>query len=265
MIQFTSTFTKTGKDKRSELIALLVSLLFSLVFLGAFALFYEAEPEEEIRRTSTSIQLLAPDEVPPAERPQDPNDKFRIVPEHFADVDFENWQYGSYKFGRRNLEVTLADAVYELASKEGGGGETFSLSDVLYADVTGDGKPEAIVNLSHVSCGGSCDGGSDLFYIYQSSKKGFRKIWEYETGSRAYGCGLKSLTVMERQVALEMFGHCWEPASSFEGSGKFMVRDVTRAVFYFNGKRFVKRLTEVTAAPIRDLRYYTPEVHIGEY
>ena len=264
MIQCISTFTKIGKDKRSELIALLVSLLFSFVFLGAFALFYEAEPEEQIRCTSTLIPP-ARDEVPQAKKVQDPNDKFRIVPEAFADVDFRNWQYGPYKFGGRNLEVTLADGQYELPFRGGPAGETFSLNDVLYADVTGDGNPEAIVNLSHVSCGGSCDGGSDLFYIYQSSKRGLRKIWEYETGTAAYGCSLKSLTVMGQLIILEMFGHCWEPASSFEGSGKFMVRDVTRAVFYFNGKRFVKRLTEVTAAPIRDSRSYTPEVHIHEY
>jgi hypothetical protein len=133
---------------------------------------------------------------------------------------------------------------------------------VVYTDVTGDGKPDAIVNLSHVQCSGSCDGGSDLFFIYESSDRGLRTIWEYETGSMAYGCGLKSVTLENKQIVVEMFGQCWGPVSSFTTSGKFMVRDVTRSVFHFNGKRFVKHSTEVTAAPVRDLRSYTPELHI---
>jgi hypothetical protein len=78
----------------------------------------------------------------------------------------------------------------------------------------------------------------------------------------AYGCGLKSFTVMNEEISLEMFGHCWEPAGSFELSGKFIVRDLTRAVFHYNGRRFVKKLTEITAAPAKDLRNYTPEVYI---
>ncbi|HJU91891.1 MAG TPA: hypothetical protein VJ656_03060 [Pyrinomonadaceae bacterium] len=219
-----------------------------------FASLFEHEPLEDIACTANPTPPVHA-EVTQATEPEDPNDKFRIIPEEFAQVDFGNWQYGP---------VALVQGEYESAWKEGGG-ETFSLKDVFYTDVTGDGKPEAIVNLSYLQCGGSCDGGSDLFYVYQKSKTGVRKIWTYETGSMAYGCGLKSFTIRKKQIAIEMFGHCWESASSFETSGKFMVRDVTRSVFHFNGKRFVKRLTEVTAAPIRDVKNYTPEVNIHEY
>ena len=249
-----------GNEKQAELIGLGISLLFSLVFLALFALFYEHEPVNVIACGPTPIPIPQA-EVVPVQKPPDPNDKFRVIPENFADVDFANWQYGQYRFGGNNLDLTLAHGKYELASKEGGG-ETFSLIGVVYTDVTGDGKPEAIVNLSHVQCGGSCDGGSDLFYIYQSRDSGLRTIWEYETGSMAYGCGLKSVTLTNKQIVIEMFGQCWEPASSFATSGKFMVRDVTHSVFRFNGKRFVKRSTEVTAAPVRDLRSYNAELHI---
>ena len=196
------------------------------------------------------------------EKPKDPNDKFRVVPENFAHVDFENWRYGRYRFGRAKLDLILKDG--ELVIPHKGGGETFSLSEVLYTDVTGDGEPEAIVNLLHVQCSVSCDGGSELFYIYQNTKNGLRKIWEYETGCKAYGCGLKSLVVLKQILILEMFGHCWEPASSFEGPGKFMVRDVTRSIFEFNGSRFVKHRTEIQASPVKDLRSYTPTVHIPQ-
>ena len=251
---------RIGRDKRAELIALLVSLLSSLFVVTLFALLYEPPTVPVIARGPMPV-LTAHAEVAQAEKPLDPNDRFRVVPENFAEVDFENWQYGRYRFGGSDLDLTLAHGQYESAWK-GGGGETFFLDDVLYSDLTGDGKPEAIVNLSHLQCGGSCDGGSELFYIYQSSKRGLRVIWQYESGGMAYGCGLKSITLTKKQIVMEMFGQCWEPASSFTTSGKFMVRDVTRSVFHFNGKRFVKRSTEVTAAPVRNLRSYNPEVHI---
>ena len=239
--------------------ALLVSLLFSLIFLASFALLYEPEPVHVLASGPTPPPIPHT-EVAQVEKPPDSNDKFRVSPGNFAGVDFANWQYGRYRFGGGDVDVTLAHGRCESGKEKGG--ETFSLIGVVYTDLTGDGKPEAIVNLSHVQCGGSCDGGSDLFYIYQSSDKGLRTIWEYETGSMAYGCGLKSVTLTNKQIVVEMFGQCWEPASSFTTSGKFIVRDVTRSVFHFNGKRFVKHLTEVTAAPVRDLRSYTPEVHI---
>lgn len=263
MILFTSTFTKTGKDERSELIALLVAILFSLGFLGAFALWYEPEVEEEVWCTAIPVPP-ARAEVPKLQEPPDPNGKFRLAPETFADVDFANFEYGAYELGEENFYVTLTYGEYTLPWKEGGGGDTFDLKDVFYTDVTGDGKPEAIVILTHVQCGGSCDGGSHLFYVYQSGKRGFRRIWMYATGSTAYGCGLKSMTVTNKTIELEMFGQCWKPASSFETSGKFMVRDLTRSEFKFNGRRFVKRSTKVTAAPVQDVKNYTADIHIQE-
>lgn len=254
---------RTGlKDGRSDLIALLVSVLFSLVFLTSFALSYQpSKPQPHVLLASgpppKPVEVLQP---PPAR--QDPNEKFRVVPENFADADFRNWSYGRYRFWGKRLTLSLSQGQVVHEWKEGGGGETFLLTDVFYTDLTGDGKPEAIVMLSHVECGGSCDGGSDLFYIYENRNGTVRRIWEYETGSMANGCGLKSFTVTNKQIAVEMFGHCWEPASSFDISGKYIVRDLTRAVFHFNGRRFVKKLTEITAAPAKELRNYRPEVHI---
>lgn len=250
--------------KRSELIALSFSILFSSIFLCSFALFYKPAPKAFAHcptpPTPTPVnntKVVKPDE------PKDPNDQFRVVPENFAQINFNNWRYGRYRFGGAKLDLVLTAGRQVIPHKEGGG-ETFSLKDVLYADVTGDGKPEAIVNLSHVQCGGSCDGGSNLFYVYQSSKNGLRKIWEYETGGMAYGCGLKSITVLKKMIVLEMFGQCWAPASSFAGSGKFMVRDVTQSVFVFNGKHFLQHRMGITASAAKDVKNYTPTVHIQQ-
>jgi hypothetical protein len=77
-----------------------------------------------------------------------------------------------YRFSyERTINVTLKNGEYEYDFNESRG--WFSLRDVYYVDVTGDQIPDAIVNLSHVEWGtGSCDGGSDLFFIYSKTQKG---------------------------------------------------------------------------------------------
>lgn len=250
-------------DKRSEVTALLVSLLSSAIFLMWFASRFEPEqPEPRVIISCAPSPTTALSEVKQPEAPNDPNERFRLMPGNFVSADFANWSYGIYRFGGKVFTLTLDRGKQEILFEEGGGGETFSLRDVFYTDVTGDGKAEAIVKLSHVTCGGSCDGSSALLYVYENRKGSIRKIWEYETGSMAYGCGLKSLTINVKEIVVEMFGQCWKPASSFEASGKFLVRDLTRSVFHYNGRRFIKRQTEVTAAPARDVRNYAPEVQI---
>lgn len=261
MTLFTRSFINKGKTKRSEVTALLVSLLSSVVFLTWFVSWFEpARPEVRVV-ISSGVAPARLAEVKQPQEPKDPNERFRAVPLDFTWIDFANWSYGPYKFGAKKFTLTLADREHEIPFP-GGGAERFYLRDVFYTDITGDANAEAVVILSHVTCGGSCDGSSVLLFVYEYRKGSIRKIWEYETGSMAYGCGLKSLTISEKQVVVEMFGQCWKPASSFEGSGKFLVRDLTRAVFNFNGRRFIKASTEVTAAPARDVRNYTPEIHI---
>ena len=261
MILYTSTFTKIGSVKRSELIALLVSLLVSLFFLASFASLYEHDPMEDITCTATLTPPVVVELQQPPEWP-DPNDKFRVVPENFAHVDFKNRRYGRYTFGGQKLNLVLTEEELNIPNKEGGGEQRFLLDDVFYTDVTGDGKPEAIAQIAHLQCGVSCDGASNLFYVYESTKKGLRQIWEYETGSMAYGCGLKTLIVSKQLIGVEMFGQCWKPASSFEGSGKFKVRDLTLALFRFDGSTFVHDRTNITAGPIRDVLLYIPKVLI---
>lgn len=56
----TNTFTKLGRDKRSELMALLVSILFSLIFLASFALLCEPEPVHVVASPGPRPQVLHP-------------------------------------------------------------------------------------------------------------------------------------------------------------------------------------------------------------
>lgn len=232
----------------------LLTLIFSLSF---FALFFRP------RLPATHPRLT--DNLPPAPAasPQvqaaDPNEKFRIVPSNFTHVDFKNRYYGLYK---NSIELNLIDGKYEYSY--GDGGEWFDLKDVYYTDVTGDESPEAIVLLWHVGCGGSCDGGNALLLVYRNQRGNLKEIWRFETGSYAYGCGLKSLAIMKKQITVQMFGKCLKPELGDNGPGKFLVGNTTLSTFRFSGGWFVKRETEFFYTPIKDVKNFEPRIHIIE-
>ena len=187
----------------------------------------------------------------------------QTVPQAFARIDFTNHNYGRYRFSTgRRMRLTLngGQHEYDYPSSERG---WISFKDVFYADVTGDGTPEAVVLLSHVQCGVSCDGGSALIYIYQAHKGKLNTLRRYETGSLAYGCGLKSLIIHRKQINLETFGRCTRPATDNYGSGKFIIGDVTRTVFRFNGRRFTRRSRKFLSRPETDVKNYKPEIRVG--
>ena len=190
------------------------------------------------------------------------NERFKIAHEDFKQVDFKNYSY-PYKFdyGRKiNIALKNGEYEYDIANDRG----WFSLSDVYYVDLTNDGKPEAIVMLWHVSCGASCDGGAGLFYIHTVHQNKLKSVWQYETGSLGYGCGLKSFTVKNRKITMELFGRCFDEVEESLGLGKFLVKDVTRLTFRFNGRKFVEEKKEFISAPERDVKNYEPEISITE-
>lgn len=78
---------------------------------------------------------------------QEQNEVFRRVPEHFKPIDFENRSYlYQFSYNKKKLKIALKDGEfdYDFRDIERGG---FSLSDVYYLDLTGDGQQEAIVKL----------------------------------------------------------------------------------------------------------------------
>ena len=185
--------------------------------------------------------------------------KSKDVPPAFREIDFKNLSYPTS--WSQGTIIRLKDGSFERADPMGG--NTFDLRDVSYVDLTGDGREEAIVRLSWVSCGGSCDGGSDLFYFYSIDKNRLRLLSRLETGSRAYDCGLKSFVISKRELSLELFGTCRFQGLSFhrsfdadERGRKFIAKSITSFVFEFNGKRFVGK--KRTVVP-------NPEVHTMNY
>jgi hypothetical protein len=228
-------FCKWGPINGSERKALLVAILCSSGFIILFAIVNRPLAHGTRKRIANERRFPPPSrltEAPPP--PLDPLAPFRIVPMNFNHVDFNNYSYGLYtaSVGKR-IKLTLDNGRLDLADGSG----WFALQDVYYKDLTGDSKAEAIVRLSHVRCGVPCDAGADLFYIYTEHNGKLEAIWQYETGS--YECSLKSFTVADKQLVLELFGRC--PSQAMENSESSSVppiEDLTYVLILFDGQRF---------------------------
>jgi hypothetical protein len=185
-----------------------------------------------------------------------------VVPDAFKEIDFKNFSY-PYKFSlAQRVEVALKNGEYEYDFKDERG--SFKLANVYFADLTRDSRPEAIVMLWHVSCGVSCDGGAAHFYVYAFNKHKLKSLWQYETGSLAYGCGLKSFSVNDAKITVELFGQCANRNDVASGTGKFQVKDITRLSFESNGKRIVARKRALISTPERSVLNYEPQISIQE-
>jgi hypothetical protein len=245
--------------------AFVLSILTSLVFLSIIGLLSNSEKRDRPRYPPQTILADCP-KVTKVKEPLDPNEKFRYVDGLFSHVDFKNRSYGQYRYSsgeKFDLIVRDGEFEYDFGPQEARG--WFFLKDTFFTDVTGDGKPDAIVWFAHVECGVSCDGGRALFYVYSAAGDELKEIWRYETGAYSDGCGLKSLTIMNKQLVMQMFGRCSPPEKmTSEGVGKFMVSDTTILNFRFNGSRFVERSSEFLSAPTREVKNYNAEIHIVE-
>ncbi|MBA2620155.1 MAG: hypothetical protein H0U87_03030 [Acidobacteria bacterium] len=190
------------------------------------------------------------------------------MPDEFSKVDFKNFKYIS---SREKKIIPLRNGSYQYEYKGDGciacGGETFDLGKVYYLDLFGDAKKEAVVMLSVLSCGGSCDGGADFIYIYSANHNKPKLLWRLETGSNGYGCGIKSLAIESKKINIELFGKCKtgkDIETSSMGFTKFNVKDSTRLLYEFDGKTFVRKHKEYISVPERNVMNYISEISISE-
>ncbi|HKG47599.1 MAG TPA: hypothetical protein VKB02_12770 [Pyrinomonadaceae bacterium] len=254
-------FTRFVPADRAELKAVLLALLFCGLFIGLLGVLYQPPRRKRVSNymafptPTTPVRLLEPE--PP--RFGDLAEKSRAVPKNFRDVDFENHSFGFYRLSNgTEIELTLYMSALRLPDDLG----WFSLKDVYYKDVTGDGTAEAIVRLSHVECDAASCEGADMFYIYTLRDGKLSTIWQYETGTRAYGCGLKSLTVVGKQLLLELFGRCPYQATENPRPSKFVVKDLTVILFAFDGRGFARESIQFFPTALTDVRNYEPPIRM---
>lgn len=190
------------------------------------------------------------------------NDDFKTPPDSFRKIDFRNFSYPYQFTSGKKREVTLKGGEYEYDFADDRG--WFSLSDVYFVDLTGDANPEAVAALSHVSCGGSCDGGGELFYVYTIRQETLKLLWEFETGSLGYGCGLKSFSTRNREITVELFGRCGDGQGQDSPVFKFEARGSTRLTFRFDGSKIEEVGREYLPSPARSVLNYRPEFSIND-
>lgn len=247
-------FTEIGPFDRTEKKALLVAAVFCALFIGLISLMSPAKRVRKFTIVSTT-PLTTPFE--PRMPLYDPLQRFRLIPGNFSDVDFQNFSYGAYTSpDLKPLTLTLTDG--KMWDDSG----WFNLQDVYYNDITGDGSPEAIVRLLHLRCHGSCDGGSDLFYIYSRRNGKLKNIWRYETGSYAYGCGLKSITLGDKQIVMELFGRCSIQAMVSPGPAKYLVEDLTATILEFDSRQFRTKSMKYIPESLSNVKNWEAQIWI---
>lgn len=262
----TNFFKYSGPANPAEKKAILFAVFSCLLFIGFISVVSRLPGPRRMRVNRVHVAQPPPPVkpvTPPrlADRPADLNSRFRVVPANFKGINFTTRSYGSYRFSdNHSRELVLVDGQFREF------GETqhwFDLDDVFYTDLTGDGNPEAIVMMTHLQCGGKCDGGKNLVYVYTQDKP-MQEILKYESGSGMEGCSLKALTVTNKRLALELFGRCPQSAGA---TSEFVRRDpydVTRLEFFFNGKQLVPKPSMYLTLPDRNEVNYGVEVRIND-
>lgn len=115
-------------------------------------------------------------------------------------IDFKNHTYPLPRGwqGPDMSDVKLENGIAQLSEKKIGA----SLAGIKYADVTGDGKDEALVILK-IETGGSAI--PQNVYIFSMRDKTPEMIWQFRTGDRADG-GLKDVRAEGGQLLVELYG-----------------------------------------------------------
>lgn len=113
------------------------------------------------------------------------------------------------------------------------------LKSVEFADVTGDGRKEAIVAVGNLC---DCSGVWFGIYIYGlTGRKPARLLWAFPTGNRANG-GLRRVYGHRGKLMVELYGTGSGPnllPKRFNGSA-CCTDDYTQRKYKWNGRRFVQ-------------------------
>lgn len=253
-------FLEFGSFDRAERKALLVAAIVCFFFIAFNA---TLRPSNDAPRAASVPDLpYAPSApVPPkkmlgSSEPVSYGDsfaKYRIKTEAFYDIDFWNYSYGSYTLSDgKKIDLTLLNSKLDVPNNP----DSFALKDVYYKDVTGDGRAEAIVWMSHTNCAGPCTS-SHLFYIYTVQNHKLKPIWQYESSYYAKGCGLKSLTIAGTEIMLELFGDC---RRKLEDPGES--QNATFITLKFDGRGFLQRSIELVDSAPTQLTNYEPGIRI---
>jgi hypothetical protein len=243
-------------------------VILAFTFSPNLACHKVADSNQHLDLARSTIQLEASTTAQTGNSVSDtsgPPAKDKTTPSAFREIDFKNSSYPIS--GTR--PIRLKSGKYEFTHHKALGNGWLDFKDVKYFDLTADDNEEALVHLVLVSCGGSCDGGSDLFYVYSIQKNRLTLLWRIEMGSLAYGCGLRSLDVRKGAMTIEGFRVCKLRGTVFEtiddsdaGAGKFTAAEFTRFQFEVKGRKLTLKKHEVLPNPQPDVKNYQAKISI---
>ncbi len=156
-------------------------------------------------------------------------------------VDFKNFTYTGPDDYPETFRLENGKLGY-VPDKEGRIEEGYSLQEVAYSDLTGDGEEEAII-VVYILTGGSAM--PHLVFVYTLENHKPQMLWRFITGDRAEG-GLKNIYGDSQKLVVELFGENkfvngeWVsdiPSGKFKGLCCPTLYTKTR--FRWNGKQFV--------------------------
>jgi hypothetical protein len=171
-------------------------------------------------------------------------------------IDFRNFTFPGFQDKR----IILKNGKQEITRECGG--TIYSLGDIDYVDLTGDGREEALVAVEDFSgCGSSCV--SYGYYVYTMRNNRLQLLWKYSTGCEAEG-GLKDFHLEGRGLVFELFGKyriigARTKAAGENHGGDCCPKYYSRIRVAWDGHRFRQRSVKFFPFPYESINDYFAE------
>lgn len=220
---------KTMKTIRRKILFFSVALLAFVLSVFLTYMFYSGR---------TTQQLMAVPEIqtenPARVSPPDAAPNKTALDQTVRSIDFKNFTYHWFPKNQNILKKRIVlrngenEKVHLEGEKYGTLGEDYQegLTNVSYADLTGDGKEEAVVTVgvSFYRWTPMC-----IFVFSEKNKKAVQ-IWAYETSTYDDDLDFRGLKIEDGKLVIEEFKVGTAPACCAES--------VWRKTFAWNGKTF---------------------------
>lgn len=191
------------------------------------------DPLPSSLHAADSVTPSAPTPSPTASAPDTPMRR----------VDFRNFTFDWYPdwadVPATGKKIILKDGSMNLDFDHGKEPRKFILTQLSYADLTGDGAEEAIIVIATINSG------SDrpfLIFVYTLAGERPRRLWVYETGDRS-NYGYRAASVSDGQLLLELYK---PKIVEYEGKQHNLSQSDTfiRNYYKWDGATFAKIRTE---------------------
>src|SRR5258706_3733407 len=148
-------------------------------------------------------------------------------------TDWKNFTYpwypSGYKPSQGTRKITLHNGEFIVDRRGNTEDLWFSIANVSQADLTGDGKDEAIIT---VTANTNPNGSVACVFVYSLRGKRPHLLWKHETGDRAFG-GLRAIQIANRNLIIEQY-------QTDEDACMPCAKRFVRSSYHWNGQSFLR-------------------------